>query len=195
MVLRDAHLYKMVDGRHSRNLDTGAMPHHHPLPVILQFPRRVRQKPGKQHQASRFMLRRTARLSKGHSWQRLTVYCAIVLAPPNHLPLLRPPLPRPPLPRLLPPTLLPPPRGIQRSLPSALFLVAHLCHYTTPRARTNALDTLPRVGAVEQFGIYMEQAKPGDPAQFLGAVGIYGAVSAVGVDGVLAGAAWDGAER
>ncbi len=40
----------------------------------------------------------------------------------------------------------------------------------------------------------MEPAKSGDEAQLFGAVGVYGAVFAVGVDGVFAGAAWDGPE-
>lgn len=184
MVLRDAHLYKMVDGRHSCNLDTGPMSHHHPLPVVLQLPRRVRQKPGKQQQASRFMLRRTARLSKGHSRQRLTVYCAIVLAPPNHLPLLRPPLPRPPLPRLLPPALLPPPRRILRPLPRALLLATPLRHQHPPLPLPHALDALPRLGSQQLTGLYLVAAQPGDEIELLGAAGVHGAVPAVGVDGV-----------
>jgi len=62
------------------------------------------------------------------SRQRLTVFRSIVLAPPNHLPLLRPPLPRPPLPRFLPPALLPPPRRILRPFPRALLLASPLRH-------------------------------------------------------------------
>lgn len=47
MVLRDANLHEMVDSRNSHDLDTSPVPHHHPIPTILQFPRRLRQKPGK----------------------------------------------------------------------------------------------------------------------------------------------------
>jgi len=191
MVLRDANLHKMVDGCHGRNLDIGPMPHHHPVPIILQFPRRIRQKPGK---TSRDLLWRPARLSRGHSRQRLTVFGSIVLAPPNHLPLLWPPLPRPPLPRLLPPALLPPPRRILRPLPRALLLATPLRHQHPPLPLPHALDALPRLGSQQLTGLYLVAAQPGDEIELLGAAGVYGAVPAVGVDGVQFGAAWERAE-
>ncbi len=73
-------------------------------------------------------------------------------------------------------------------------MAAHLRHYTPARAVADAFDTVPWVGAVEYFGIHMESAESGDEAQLFGTAGVHGAVFAVGVDGVFAGAAWNGAE-
>ena len=39
-------MYKVVDGRYSHNFDTSPMPHYHAFPVILQFPRGIRQESG-----------------------------------------------------------------------------------------------------------------------------------------------------
>ena len=40
----------------------------------------------------------------------------------------------------------------------------------------------------------MEQEKSGDETELSGVAGIYGAISAVGFDGIQLGVAWDGAE-
>ena len=47
MVLRDAHLHKMVDGRDGGDLIPCPVPYHHSLYTLLQLPRRVRQKSGR----------------------------------------------------------------------------------------------------------------------------------------------------
>ena len=40
----------------------------------------------------------------------------------------------------------------------------------------------------------MEQAEPGNEVELFGVAGLYGAVSALGLDGIQFGVAWDGAE-
>ena len=59
-----------------------------------------------------------------------------------------------------------------------------LCHHPPPRPRPHAQHTLPRIRPLEFSGLYMEQEKSRDETEFLGVVGFYGALSAVGFDGV-----------
>ena len=40
----------------------------------------------------------------------------------------------------------------------------------------------------------MEQAEPGNEVELSRLAGVYGAVSALGIDGIQLGVAWDGAE-
>jgi Derlin-2/3 len=78
-----------------------------------------------------------------------------VLAPPNHIPLLRPPLPRPRLPRLLPNTLLPPPRRILRPLPSTLLLAPPVRHHLPNRALPPCLYAVPRTPPLQHAGLHL----------------------------------------
>ena len=47
MVLRDANMHKVVDGRDGGDIIPCPVPHHHSIYTLLQLPRRVREKPGK----------------------------------------------------------------------------------------------------------------------------------------------------
>ncbi len=73
-------------------------------------------------------------------------------------------------------------------------MAARLCHHAPARPLPHAQHTLPRIRLVEHLGLHMEQEEPGDETEFPRAAGVYGAVSALGVDGVQLGVAWDGAE-
>ena len=118
----------------------------------------------------------------------------VVLAPPDHLHLLWALIPRPPLPRLLSPTLLSPPGRKQWPIARPLFLAPCLCHRLPPLPFATALHSLPRLGAEFDAGVHMEPTKPGNEALLLGAAGVYGAIPAMGLDGLQSGATRDSAK-
>ena len=47
-----------------------------------------------------------------------------------------------------------------------------------------SINALFRIRAEQQFGVHMVEKKSGDETELSGAAGVYGALSAVGVDGV-----------
>lgn len=186
------------------------MPHHYPLPTLLQFPRRLRQEPGISPPASTYKtpqhlplrpLRAPWELHKAlptHPQHKSSPSAnnlgEPVLAPPDNIHLLRPPLPGPPLPRLLPATLLAPARRILRPQPRPLLLAAPLLHDPSPPPLPPPLNPLPRLRPLLLARLHLVAAEPGNAVVVSRVAGIYGAVFAVGADGVFAGAAWDGAQ-
>ena len=63
-------------------------------------------------------------------------------------------------------------------------MAAALCDGQPVVSFALAVDTLSRPAAEQQPGVHMVAPEPGDPAELSRATGIYGAVFAVGVDGV-----------
>ena len=114
----------------------------------------------------------------------------VVLAPHNHLLLLRAPQPRPPLPHLLPATLFAPPRRVVRTLARTLLMAARVCLDTAPMHGAHVIHGLPRVRTVEHFDLHLEQEEPRHVTWLPGAVGLQSAVPTMGIAGLLVGHAW-----
>ncbi len=111
-----------------------------------------------------------------------------VLAPPDHIHLLRPSLLRSPLPPLLPATLLAPPRIQLRSQPCDLLMAPPLRLHLAPLPLLHPLlprhPPLPRLRPLQHARLHLEPKEPGHATLVDGVAGLHGAISTLGAHGV-----------
>lgn len=74
-------------------------------------------------------------------------------------------------------------------------MAASLRYHPLASPLSHAQHTFPGIRVIEFIGVHMEQEESGDEIELSRVAGIYGAVSALGSDGIQLGVAWDGAER
>lgn len=117
-----------------------------------------------------------------------------VLAAHHHFPLLRPSLAGPFIPCILPPAVFTLAGGVEWTEPGAVQLAVVVRDGVTVGVESVAEYPVLGQCAVQLAGLHLEQEEPGNQAQLFGLVGLYGAVFAVGVDGVQSGVAWDSAQ-
>ena len=73
-------------------------------------------------------------------------------------------------------------------------MAARLRHHPPTRPLSHAQHSFPRIRLIQFSGVHMEQEESGDEIELSGTAGVYGAVFALGFDGVQLGVAWDCAE-
>lgn len=117
-----------------------------------------------------------------------------ILAPPNHIPLLWQTKPRPHLPRVLSPAILATPGGILRPIAGAFRLVDFLRDELAADHFAVSLAAVFGDRVELESGVYLGAAESGDKVEFSGAVGVSGAVFAVGAYGVYSDCVQDGAK-
>ena len=116
----------------------------------------------------------------------LTVRCGVlVLAIADDVSVLRPTLPRSTLPCFLPAAILAAAGGVVGGpVVGAIRLVVAVCDDRVARSIAVAVGSISGVGAQQHSGVYLVAAEPGHALEFFGIARLYGAVFAVGVDGV-----------
>lgn len=107
-----------------------------------------------------------------------------VLAAPHHIPLLWQTKSRPDLPRVLSAAILATPRGILWPLPGAFRLAHFVCNHLSPHHLAVSIPALPGHCLELESGVHLGATESGDAIEFPRAVGLSGAVPAVGAHGV-----------
>lgn len=113
-----------------------------------------------------------------------------VLALDHKLPLLWSALVGSAVSRLLPSKVFAVTGGVEWKEPGTIQLAVALCDWIAFGVESVVGDSLPGQCFVELTGIHLEQEKSRDKAQLFGSLGVYGAISAMGLDGIQSCAAW-----
>lgn len=115
----------------------------------------------------------------------------VVLASTDNLLILRPAIPRSRLPRLLPHTVLSTARRIRRPITSSILVVIALCNFMSDSTLTTRFYALLGPPFVINTGVHLVETESRDETEFLGSLGLHGAISTVGLDGLQPYLAWE----